>query len=139
MYRRILLIVVLGLSLAACTPYYDGGSTYYRSEVYSTPAPVYYYGGGSYYQDRNRYYSPAPRYYSAPRYYQPAPRYYQPAPRMAYRAYPNRGWDQHRGPRGDYRGRDERAEHGNRGHDRGHNRGERDGRGDRGHRGGHNR
>src|SRR3546814_3909963 len=42
---------------------YDGGSSYYRSEVYTSPAPVYY-GGGSYYS--------APRGYYAPRYYQPA-------------------------------------------------------------------
>ncbi|WP_373369405.1 hypothetical protein [Pseudomonas chlororaphis] len=46
MYRRILLTAFLGLALSACVPYYDydGGSTYYRSEVYTTPAPVYYGG-----------------------------------------------------------------------------------------------
>jgi len=108
MYRRILLTAFLGLALSACVPYYDydGGSTYYRSEVYTTPAPVYY--GGSYYSSGRgyyapRYYQPAPRYYQ-PRYYQPAPRYYQSAPRAVYRAYPNRGWDGHRqGWNNDYR------------------------------------
>ncbi|WDH24312.1 hypothetical protein [Pseudomonas chlororaphis] len=111
MYRRILLTAFLGLALSACVPYYDydGGSTYYRSEVYTTPAPVYY--GGSYYSSGRgyyapRYYQPAPRYYQ-PRYYQPAPRYYQSAPRAVYRAYPNRGWDGHRqGWNNDYRRHD---------------------------------
>lgn len=60
MYRRILMLVVLSLSLGACVPYsYGDGGSYYSSEVYSSPAPAYYSGGGS--------------YYSAPRYYQPAP------------------------------------------------------------------
>ncbi|UUT24674.1 MULTISPECIES: hypothetical protein [Pseudomonas] len=116
MYRRILLTAFLGLALSACVPYYDydGGSTYYRSEVYTTPAPVYY--GGSYYSSGRGYY--APRYYQpAPRYYQPAPRYYQPryyqsAPRAVYRAYPNRGWDGHRqGWNNDYRRHDGRRDH----------------------------
>ncbi|AUG00826.1 MULTISPECIES: hypothetical protein [Pseudomonas] len=116
MYRRILLTAFLGLALSACVPYYDydGGSTYYRSEVYTTPAPVYY--GGSYYSSGRgyyapRYYQPAPRYYQ-PRYYQPAPRYYQSAPRAVYRAYPNRGWDGHRqGWNNDYRRHDGRRDH----------------------------
>ncbi|MCX7080260.1 MAG: hypothetical protein NTV76_13115 [Pseudomonas sp.] len=97
MYRRLLLIALLGLSISACVPYYeDGGSSYYRSEVYTQPAPAYYYGGGSYYRDRDRYYSPSPRYYQpAPRYYQPAPRYYQSAPRSEDRSDSNRGWDSH--------------------------------------------
>ncbi|AZD00640.1 MULTISPECIES: hypothetical protein [Pseudomonas] len=115
MYRRILLTAFLGLALSACVPYYDydGGSTYYRSEVYTTPAPVYY--GGSYYSSGRgyyapRYYQPAPRYYQ-PRYYQPAPRYYQSAPRAVYRAYPNRGWDGHRqGWNNDYRRHDGRRD-----------------------------
>jgi len=114
--RRILLTAFLGLALSACVPYYDydGGSTYYRSEVYTTPAPVYY--GGSYYSSGRgyyapRYYQPAPRYYQ-PRYYQPAPRYYQSAPRAVYRAYPNRGWDGHRqGWNNDYRRHDGRRDH----------------------------
>ena len=96
MYRRLLLIALLGLTLSACVPYYDGGATYYRSEVYTAPAPAYYYGGPryypsgrSYYAPAPRYYAPQPRYYSAPRYYQPAPRYY---PRAGYRPYPNQGW-----------------------------------------------
>ncbi|WPO50154.1 hypothetical protein [Pseudomonas sp. S1Bt23] len=116
MYRRILLTAFLGLALSACVPYYDydGGSTYYRSEVYTTPAPVYY--GGSYYSSGRgyyapRYYQPALRYYQ-PRYYQPAPRYYQSAPRAVYRAYPNRGWDGHRqGWNNDYRRHDGRRDH----------------------------
>ena len=70
MYRRLLLIALLGLTLSACVPYYDGGSTYYRSEVYTAPVPAYYYG---------------PRYYpSGCSYYAPAPRYYQPAPRFTH-------------------------------------------------------
>lgn len=96
MYRRLLLTALLGLTLSACVPYYDGGGTYYRSEVYTAPAPTYYYGGGSSYYGRS-YYAPPPRYYPAPRYYQAAPRYYQPAPRYysrpGYRPYPNQGWD----------------------------------------------
>ncbi|MGY4815672.1 hypothetical protein ACVNP3_06960 [Pseudomonas chlororaphis subsp. piscium] len=130
MYRRILLTAFLGLALSACVPYYDydGGSTYYRSEVYTTPAPVYY--GGSYYssgrgyyapryyQSAPRYYQPAPRYYQ-PRYYQSAPRYYQSAPRAVYRAYPNRGWDGHRqGWNNDYRRHDGRRDHDGRRGDR---------------------
>lgn len=58
MYRRLLLTAVLGLTLSACVPYYDGGSSYYRSEVYTAPAPVYYYGGGPSYQYRRGYYAP---------------------------------------------------------------------------------
>ncbi|UCR86195.1 hypothetical protein [Pseudomonas chlororaphis] len=111
MYRRILLTAFLGLALSACVPYYDydGGSTYYRSEVYTTPAPVYY--GGSYYSSGRGYY--------APRYYQSAPRYYQPAPRAVYRAYPNRGWDGHRqGWNNDYRRHDGRRDHDGRRGDR---------------------
>ena len=131
MYRRLLLIAFLGLTLSACVPYYDGDTSYYRSEVYTSPAPVYYgYGGGSYYSAPRgyyapRYYQPAPRYYSAPRYYQPGPRYYSP-PRAAYRSYPNRGgWDGHN--RGGWND------------DRGGGRGGRDhrGRGDHDGRGGH--
>ena len=135
MYRRLLLTAFLGFTLSACVPYYDGGSSYYSSEVYSTPAPAYYSGGGYYSSDRGysapRYYQPAPRYYQAsPRYYQPAPRYYQAPPRAAYRPYPNGGWDGHNrqnwGGGGGHGGRDN---HGGRGDH---------GRGDNG-RGGHNR
>ena len=87
MYRRLLLSALLGLTLSACVPYYDGGQSYYRSEVYTSPAPAYYYGGGTAYQYRRDYY-PAPRYYAPPPRYYSAPRYYQPAPRY----YPNQGW-----------------------------------------------
>lgn len=109
MYRRLLLIALLGLTLSACVPYYDGGGrSYYRSEVYTSPAPVYYYGGGPSYQYRRDYYAPPPRYYPAPRYYQSAPHYYPAGPRAGYRPYPNRGGGDHwsnggRG-RGDGRG-----------------------------------
>ena len=40
MYRRLLLSALLGLTLSACVPYYDGGQSYYRSEVYTSPAPA---------------------------------------------------------------------------------------------------
>ncbi len=63
MYRRIVLGISLGLSLGACVPYYAEPG-YYRSEVYTVPAP-YYYG--------NYYYTPyyyggfyGPRYYGHP-------------------------------------------------------------------------
>lgn len=123
MYRRLLLIASLGLTLSACVPYYDEGPGNYRSEVYTSPAPAYYYGGGSYYSaPPARYYEPAPRYYSPPRYYQPAPRYYQAPPRVEYRVYQNRGWDDR-----DHHGWGHREEggHGRRDWD---NRGHRDGR-----------
>ncbi|MBP1128294.1 MULTISPECIES: hypothetical protein [Pseudomonas] len=100
MYRRLLLAALLGVTLSGCVPYYEGTTTYYRSEVYTEPAPVYYYGGGPAYQYRRDYY-PAPRYYTpAPRYYQPSPRYY--GPRAGYRPYPNQGWGDrwHNGGRG---------------------------------------
>ncbi|KTC19117.1 hypothetical protein AO391_16465 [Pseudomonas marginalis ICMP 9505] len=109
MYRRLLLSAVLGLTLSACVPYYDGGATYYRSEVYTAPAPAYYYGGPSYQYGRS-YYAPPPRYYPAPRYYQPAPRYYQAAPRYyprpGYRPYPNQAWGDRGGNGGHGRGPD---------------------------------
>ncbi|NBF04446.1 hypothetical protein GV819_19370 [Pseudomonas sp. Fl5BN2] len=124
MYRRFLLIALLGLSLSACAPYY-GGSGYYSSDVYSSPAPAYYGGGSSYYSTDRSYY--APRYYQpAPRYYQPAPRYYQP-PRAAYRPYPNQGWGGHERPR--YWNNQDGGGHGSRDN---HGRGDH-GRGGRGH------
>ncbi|MGY2292168.1 hypothetical protein ACW9H6_20415 [Pseudomonas sp. SDO528_S397] len=100
MYRRLLLSAVLGLSLSACVPYYGGGGTYYRSEVYTAPAPAYYYGGPGYVYGRS-YYAPSPRYYPAPRYYQPGPRYYS---RPGYRPYPNQGWDSRWGNGGGHNG-----------------------------------
>ena len=105
MYLRILLIAVLGLSLGACVPYSDGGASYYRSEVYTSPALLFRWralllsDGGYYTQPRRyyappaRYYQPTPRYYHQPRVYQSAPRYYQSSPRADYRAHQNRGWD----------------------------------------------
>jgi len=101
MYRRLLLTALLGLTLCACVPYYDGGATYYRSEVYTAPAPAYYYGGPAYYPYGRGYYAPPPRYYSAPRYYQPAPRYY---PRPGYRPYPAQGWGNRWGNGGGHNG-----------------------------------
>lgn len=95
MYRRILLAALLGLTLNGCVPY-SGGSGYYGSEIYSTPAPIYYgdgYGPSSGYR-QNYYVAPPPRYYSPPRYNQ-APRY-SPPPRSAYRPYPDRGYQQGR-------------------------------------------
>ena len=86
MYRRLLLTAVLGLTLSACVPYYDGGSSYYRSEVYTAPAPVYYYGGGPSYQYRRGYYAPPPRYYGPPAvvYVQPGRGYYRDHDRRDY-------------------------------------------------------
>lgn len=131
--RRILLLVVTGLSLGGCVPYYDEGGSYYSSEVYTSPAPTHYAGGSSYYSNGYytpppryyvppaRYYQPTPRYYSQPRiyqphYYQPAPRYYQPY-RGDYRMHQNHGWDgrNHRGWNNDFRGNDRRNHRGGRG------------------------
>ncbi|MFK3792349.1 MULTISPECIES: hypothetical protein [Pseudomonas] len=126
MYRRLLLIALLGSSLSACAPYYAGD--YYDSQIYSSPAPAYYYGGGSsYYYSTGRGYH-APRYYQpAPRYYQPSPRYYQ-APRALYRPYPDRGWGGH-DRRGNWNNNGGSHDWGGHGH---HDRGDR-GRGGRGH------
>jgi hypothetical protein len=130
MYRRLLLIASLGLTLSACVPYYDEGPGNYRSEVYTSPAPAYYYGGGP-------YYSPPARYYSSPRYYEPAPRYYQAPPRVEYRVYQNRGWDDRHGwGHHDEGGRGRRGWDDERSHGRDHDRhGDRNGhdRGDRNH------
>ncbi|CAD5200708.1 hypothetical protein [Pseudomonas sp. FEN] len=100
MCPRILLAASLSLALSACVPYYDGGATYYRSEVYSAPAPAYYYGGGSYY--RHDYYVPAPRYY---------------APPPIYRPYPNQGWNRPHWRGDDRGGHGGRRGDGGRGHD----------------------
>ena len=97
MYRRLLLIALLGLTLSACAPYYGGGQAYYGTEVYTAPAPAYYYGGGPYDPYRQGFYPPPQRYYPSPRYYQPAPRYYPAGPRAGYRPYPNQGWGSHWG------------------------------------------
>ncbi|SEM37861.1 hypothetical protein SAMN04487857_101440 [Pseudomonas sp. ok272] len=138
MYRRLILIASMSVSLAACVPYSDGGGSYYSSEVYSSPA--YYYGGGTYNAyPRNdypsaRYYQPAPRYYpSAPRYYQPAPRYYQAPPRAAYRPYPNQGWSGHQSSGWGHTYGNQRRDGDERGgRDHGGRHGDHDGRGDRG-------
>ncbi|OLS64840.1 hypothetical protein [Pseudomonas putida] len=119
MYRRLALLAVMGLMLAACAPY--GGGGYYRTDVYSVDRysyPAYPYG-----YNRGYYVAPQPRYYTpAPRYYRPAPvPYYRPAPP------PRGGWDA-RGPgRPDNHGWNRGWE---RDHDRGDNRGHRDNRGD---------
>ncbi|WP_339529136.1 hypothetical protein [Pseudomonas mucidolens] len=112
MYRRLLLIAVLGLTLGACVPYSGGGRSYYRSEVYTSPAPVYYYGNGPSYQYRRGYYAPPMRYYPAPRYYQPAPRYYPAGPRAGYRFYPNQRRGDHWGNGGRGRGDGRGGDHG---------------------------
>lgn len=116
MYRRLVVLAVLGVLLTACAPYRGG---YYRTDVYSVERyPAYPYG-----YDRGYYVVPQPRYYTpAPRYYRPAPvPYYRPAPPV------RGGWDA-RGPGRPYnpgwnRGWD-------RDHDRGNNPGHRDNRGD---------
>ncbi|MFC6337233.1 hypothetical protein GIR22_16845 [Pseudomonas sp. CCM 7891] len=110
MYRRIFLTALLGLTLSACVPYYDGGQSYYRSEVYTSPAPAYYYGGAPAY--RRGYYAPPPRYYSAPRYYQPGPRYYPAGPRAGYHGYPNQRGRDHWGNGGRGRGDGRGGDHG---------------------------
>lgn len=88
MYRRLLLIVLLGLLTTACVPYEGDG--YYRSEVYT--ADRYSYPGYSpYYAPYNRgyYVAPSPRYYAPPPHY-----YYRPMPGPGYnRYYPGRGPD----------------------------------------------
>lgn len=77
MYRRPLLIVVLGLTLAGCY----AGPGYYESDVYT--APVY---GGSYYGIYDHYYRPG-YFVGSPRYYGPRPGPYY-APRPGYRPGP---------------------------------------------------
>lgn len=81
MYRRILLIALLGLLTSACVPYYEDGR-YYRSNYYTSDR--YYYP--SYYRHDRYYVAPQPRYYQ-PRYYQSAPRYYRSAPSPYYKPY----------------------------------------------------
>lgn len=81
MYRRLLLIVVLGVLTTACAPYY-GGQGYYRSDVYTVDR--YEYRGYPY--NRGYYVVPQPRYYA------PAPRYYRPAPVPQYRPVPGHGY-----------------------------------------------
>ena len=86
MYRRLLLIVLLGVLTTACAPYY-GGQGYYRSNVYSVDR--YDYRGYDRGYPYNRGYYVVPQ---QPRYYAPAPRYYQPAPVPQYRHYPGPGY-----------------------------------------------
>ncbi|CAK9887788.1 MULTISPECIES: hypothetical protein [Pseudomonas] len=97
MYRRLLLIVVLGLLTTACVPY--GGNGYYRTEVYT--ADRYGYPGyyrPSYPYSRGYYVAPPPRYYAPPpHYYRPAPHgYYRETPHNYYKPYPGRGYDRYR-------------------------------------------
>lgn len=118
MYRRILLLVSLTLSLAGC--YTDSG---YYSETRVTALPttygssVYAYDDGytPYYQERRIYVAPQQRYYAEPqvRYYSPPPvRYYAPPPLPRYYQPgrgPGYGWgdNRYRGnndPRHDFRG-----------------------------------
>ncbi|MFD2644612.1 hypothetical protein [Pseudomonas japonica] len=128
MYRRLALLAVLGSLITACVPY--GGSSYYRTDVYS--ADRYAYPG--YYDrsyNRGYYVVPQPRrYYApAPRYYPPAPSYHRPYPVPDQRYYDGRG--RHDGPgRPGNRGWDRGRDRGNRDDWRGHQRqwGDRDGR-----------
>ena len=92
MYRRLLCIIGICFSLFACVPSYSGGSGYYRSEIYTAPAPYYYGGYHPYYVYPRDYYAPPPRFYEGPRGYYQGPRYYQP-------------------PRGHDRDRDHHSEH----------------------------
>lgn len=116
MYRRILLIVLLGLLTSACVPYYQSGG-YYRSDYYTSDRYVY---PGYYRQDRY-YVAPQPRYY-----YQPAPRYHRPypAPGLQPRWHGNPRYDYGNRQRYDYGGDRNRNDYR---HER------RDGRGDRWH------
>lgn len=104
MYSRILLTALLGLTLTACVPLYDGAGSYGYG-TYTVPSPTYYSGGYSggggysaYPRHQSGYYvAPQPRYYQAPRQYVPrqysAPsRYYQPSQRPAYRPSFNHGY-----------------------------------------------
>lgn len=86
MYRRILLIVLLGLLTTACAPYY-AGQGYYRSDVYSVDRYDYRGYDRGYPYNRGYYVVPP-----QPRYYAPAPRYYRPAPVPQYRPYPGPGY-----------------------------------------------
>ncbi|WWT65920.1 hypothetical protein V6L79_22070 [Pseudomonas sp. ML2-2023-6] len=74
MYRRLLSIVVLGLAVSACVPYYSGYEGY-RTEVYTAPAPYYYGGYRPYYVYPRGYYAPSPGYYHGPAYYPQGPGY----------------------------------------------------------------
>jgi hypothetical protein len=74
MSRRLLSIIALCLAVSACVPYYSGGG-YYRSEVYTVPAPYYYGGYGPYYGYPRGYHAPPPRYYQGPPHYPQAPGY----------------------------------------------------------------
>ncbi|WP_409281171.1 hypothetical protein [Pseudomonas defluvii] len=137
MYRRLLLIVVLGSLMAACVPYGDHG--YYRNDVYTVDRysyrdydrPSYSYGRGYYVVPQQRYYAPAPRYYRA-------------APEAYYNnRYQGRGYDaRYRHDEHGYRDAPRRDRDGGRGNDHGrgqdygrgqdHGRGQdRDGRSDR--------
>lgn len=116
MYRQLALLAVLGSLITACVPY--GGSSYYRTDVYSVDRYSYpgYYGRPAYPYNRGYYVVPQqPRYYApAPRYYQPAPSYHRPYPVPGPRYYDGRG--RHDGP----------GRPGNPGWDRGRDRGDRD-------------
>ena len=140
MYRRPLLIVVLGLILAGCY----AGPGYYESDVYTQP--VY---GGAYYGSYDRSYRPS-YYVAPPRYYGPRPApYYAPRPDYGPRPMPYAGRGYYRGDQGGHEGRgghynpswNEGRNDGDRGHgggSRGHDNGS-GGRGDHGNRGGDGR
>lgn len=128
MYRRILLIVLLGLLTTACAPYY-AGQGYYRSDVYSVDRYDYRGYDRGYPYNRGYYVVPP-----QPRYYAPAPRYYRPAPVPQYRPYPGPGYHGARPAPGRYyqnphygqgqqwqHGRDNNGHGRDQGRDRGHN------------------
>ncbi|SED00143.1 hypothetical protein SAMN04490203_3576 [Pseudomonas taetrolens] len=112
MYRRLLSIVLIGLALSACVPYYSGHGGY-RSEVYSSPAPYPYGGYRSYPVYQRGYYTPSPRYYQASPRYRPAPYY-----RSGYRQGYDRGHRYERRHEPRHERRHERSD--NRGDRRGH-------------------
>ena len=78
MYRRLSLVVLMGVMLAGCVAY-PAEPGYYRSEVYAVPVPYYDYG----------VYRPYYPYYRG--YYPVLPRYYYPRPPARYRSGPHHG------------------------------------------------
>ena len=102
MYRRLLSIIAIGLSLSACVPYYSGGAGYYRTEVYTAPAPYYYGGYRPYYVYPRGYDALPPHFYQGPRYYQGPRGYYQG---RGYRSGHGQGYGPAPGPGHGWRGR----------------------------------
>ncbi|NES10833.1 hypothetical protein G3O07_15570 [Pseudomonas laurentiana] len=119
MYRRLLLIVVLGSLMAACVPYGDHG--YYRNDVYTVDRyPYRDYDRPSYSYGRGYYVVPQQRYYALSRVTT------EPPPEPYYNRYQGRGYDaRYRHDEHGYRDVSRRDRDGGRGYDRGqaHDRG----------------